>query len=433
MERVAELLGSEDFGQAIVRMWVLAGRRTGESCALNDWERGRDAAASEAQIEAFVAALQREKVAITAQEIERSPLALVQALDRVHALSHTAYPWHDTAHEEEGERYWLVPVELSHRQRAPLARQTGNREAWFKWHAVIPARTAYGIQVFANAATGRVAHALGEMAKDGRIAIRPWIGHFNDEARLRWAESPAKRFRFSGIEPPAEREKSIVDTLERAGRDGAQVLLLPEFTVDLAGRRVVADWLRANAGHPFELVVPGSFHQEIGAAWFNAAEIWNRHGEALLTHQKLRLFGQADGLAEDVGTGNRFSVLVTPIGTLSLLICKDFLDDHPSVAGLLREVPVDWVLVPSYGDESTVRAHKEKARSLARSGPGTTSIVANQRNVEVKAGSPLPGFAHLGWQQDPIDVGSEGASVVLEAKGTLPARSGSRRIVKVVK
>jgi hypothetical protein len=106
-------------------------------------------------------------------------------------------------------------------------------------------------------------------------------------------------------------------------------------------------------------------------------------------------------------------VLATAIGTFAIPICKDFLDDHPKVAALFTEVPVDWILVPSYGDETTVRLHTERARKVARFSPGATTVVANQRNVEVKDGAPCPGFAFLPLADRPEEVGAAGGQVEL--------------------
>ena len=87
--------------------------------------------------------------------------------------------------------------------------------------------------------------------------------------------------------------------------------------------------------------------------------VWDRSGSAagnwrartLLTHRKLRIFGGFESGAEHVDVGETLHVLVTPIGCITVLIGKDFIDAHASVESLLTEVPVDWVLVPSFGDE----------------------------------------------------------------------------------
>lgn len=416
MERVAELVNKGEHGQALVRLWVLGGQRAESTSLLNAWERARDARGFDRQKQEFGDALQRAEQ-FTVDRINGAPLAFITALDEVHALSHRAHRWIDEPFEEEGKRYWLIRNQLAHRPQGSFARQAGNREAWFRWHSIIPARTSHDIEVRVTAATGEAAIFLDQLVAAGAISLPVWIGHFQDDAKLQWQESTAKRFRLTGVDPAATRNDSIRDTLARAAHAGAHVVVLPEFTVDLEGRKLVAEWMRqANPDHPFGLFLAGSFHEKTpDGRFFNAAELWDRFAEPVLTHRKLRLFGAADGLAEDVNEGDQVAVLVSAIGRLSVLICKDFMDEHQSVATLLQEVPVDWILVPSYGDEKTIRGHGERAKKLAKLGPGTCSIVANQRNVELGGGDALPGFAVYGTEATRQDVDTAGSLVRIQA------------------
>ena len=259
------------------------------------------------------------------------------------------------------------------------------------------------------------------LAQDG-VRLTVWIGHFVDDARLQYDTNAAQRFRLREIQPAGQRNDSITGSLERAAAAGAHVVLLPELTVDLSARRLVAEWLNEHPDNPFAMVVAGSFHEDTDEGWYNTAELWNRHGEPILKHRKLRLFGEAEGFTEDVAMGNRLDILVTSIGTFALLICKDFMDDHASVATLLQEVPVDWALVPSYGDERTVRGHFQRALRLARVGPGTNSIIANQRNVELSPGDPCPGFGQPSSGSDRMVVGPEGGAVRFDCQRAAPNR-----------
>lgn len=193
---------------------------------------------------------------------------------------------------------------------------------------------------------------------------------------------------------PERRLESIRRNWSDARRAGADGLVLPELTVTLEHRAEVRGWLERGEGTPLELVVAGSFHEEDTSCCYNTSELWDGMGRPLLRHRKLRPFGDADGAAEDIADGNALEILDTPIGIFALVICKDFLDDYHRVTTLFREVPVDWLFVPSYGDDKTSTLHRARARQLAHVGPGTTTIVATQRAVEVCEGNPLPGFAH---------------------------------------
>jgi hypothetical protein len=320
MQRVADLVNRGEYGQALVRLWMIAGQNDGQTLRLNAWERTRDANGFGDQVGRFRRDLQSE-TAVTAEAIDAAPLAFVVALDETTWLLHTSQPSSGQLFEEDRQRFWLLPTELS-AERTPLGRQTGNREAWFRRHRVVPEMTTTSIHVNVIAATGRLAEFCHELAAKDEFALLGWIGHFDDSARLKSDLSSAGRFWLLGLSPPDVRQDSIRDALNRAAADGAHVVLLPEFTVDLAGRKVVATWLLEHSDHPFCLVVAGSFHEDTGKGRFNTAELLNHLGERLFVHRKLRLYGSAEGLAEYVGVGNSMTVLVTAIGTLTVLICR---------------------------------------------------------------------------------------------------------------
>jgi hypothetical protein len=117
-------------------------------------------------------------------------------------------------------------------------------------------------------------------------------------------------------------------------------------------------------------------------------------------------------------------LLLTPVGLHTVLVCKDFLDRHESVATLLQSVPVDWVWVPSYGDEKTLKEHLDKASDVARKTVGANVGVAQTENTAVAKlanqgkPTPLPGF---GWRsatnsQEAVTVG--GMVVIYPLKPT---------------
>jgi predicted amidohydrolase len=422
MQRAVDLINSNQLEAALVRLWVKAGIYEGGGSFLNRWERERDARTHERLVGEFREQIERGR-AIALDAAERAPLALITALDSSLAVLTTAQPFVTQAHEEQGERFWLVRIAAAARRGdLPLRRQANNREAWFRRHAVIPARTAGGIEVSVKPAHGIAAHALERLVEAGEN-LRFWIGHFEDQAettghvRLEWRTSAARKALFTGMINARARLESIRNAWQSAKDAAVHVFILPELTVTLEHRSAVRGWLQNGDGHPFTLVLAGSFHEmeKDGGNRYNTAELWDCKGERLLHHRKLRPYGEADGLAEDISDGNCIEVLITAIGALAIPICKDFLDDYPKVATLFEEVPVEWILVPSYGNEATLTLHQDRARKLAHFGPGTTSVVANQRNIEVGEGEPCPGFAFPATADQPLPVAGAGGSISLPA------------------
>ena len=154
-------------------------------------------------------------------------------------------------------------------------------------------------------------------------------------------------------------------------------------------------------------LVPGSFHETRGGRRVNAAELLSREGRTLIIHEKLRPFGEADGVAEDVHAANVLRLLVTPIGSIAVAICKDYCDEP----GPIRDwdvLAVDWWLVPSMGEQSTVNAHARRAQTLWTVVNRAVTLLANQQfGAEAR-----PGFVFDGARRD-VEAGGGPLEVAL--------------------
>jgi predicted amidohydrolase len=422
MQRLARLLDTNQaehsLRQALVRLWLLAAA-PGQ---LNRWEQQENEPSVQKTLPDFRARLDTE-AAFKATEIQQQPLTLIRALDEHLAAQRRAglnkrVGAGRTCLTENGKDHWLVPVVLQTRRGASLARQASNHARWFQHHAVLPALTAHGQQVTLEASSSMLDTALQTLASQRNAALNVWVAHFDDGADVQWTRefSPVNNWRATEVQPHQARAASVATTLDNARRAGAHVVVFPEFTVDIAHRSHIVQLLRNQPqDSPVQLVVAGSFHEPVAPggsghvhpqhAAYNTAPVFNGQGRVLWSHQKLRLFGDNRHGSEHAEVGNRLHVLLTPLGCMTVLICKDFLDEHESVSDLLKEVPVDWVWVPSFGDDKTLKAHQAEAKRLASITPGTSSVVAQTQNtVLAPPGTslpPLPGFGHAAGQSDP--------------------------------
>jgi hypothetical protein len=394
MREVQEAAAQGLWEQALVELASRADHVT-----LPRWERERQPHGFTQQVENLVFAFQ-DRSAPSAGEIEQNPLASLIALDRVAALERRALRAARSYRASTGTDWWLLRLGTTGRRRVPMARQSGLAH-WLQHHAVAPVKVG-DIRVQVHAAAGSLASALSELAAAAHAALDVWVGHFDDGSRVRWDSraTPSRRWLALDVHPPEPRRASSAAALRSATECGAHVLVLPELALDMAARQELALSLEAGAASQRPLLcVPGSFHEQIGGRWFNTAPLLDGiTGETLFVHRKLRLFGTVGegdepDFAEAIEVGDEFNVLASDAGCFGVLICKDHLDAHPSVRTLIQQVPIDWLLVPSYGDEKTIEGQMRRARELAKTEVGCHVVVANIRNLGIGQGtSPLPGF-----------------------------------------
>lgn len=113
---------------------------------------------------------------------------------------------------------------------------------------------------------------------------------------------------------------------------------------------------------------------------FNRALLVDGKGNALCEHLKLVQFGALEAWLEAIHLGDEITVLVTPIGTVAIAICKDFCDDH--AGQIWQQLQCEWLLVPAYGRGSA--AHERAAKQICRMA-GTFTVLAHEGDSKLKA------------------------------------------------
>ena len=443
MLQIAEYLSQQAYRQAFVRLWVLGQHNS----RLREWELQRGSTDVFSAAKARCQADLDGENHLDAKFVEKNPLAVLVALDEYlftgRSLSAPSLRRSNrtlTQYSEGGKSYWLVPVLLNNRRQAALAGQHGNLSHWVRHHCVLPAVTPHGIHVTLQHTQSTVDDKLNALWHADEPHLKVWIAHFDDQATVRGstAQSDVGDWRATHIAPHDARMASLHRTMDDAQAECAQVIVFPELTIDLAQRTLLTQRLRKQAGSHLVLLQTGSFHETLATEGqngktFNTAPLLNAQGRPLLTHRKLRAFSAAgsgtdsatDPVTEDISLGDSIHVLATPVGLLTVLICKDFLDAHPSVQTLLSDVPVEWVLVPSFGDEKTVRQHKARAKSLGHVQTGGHTVLAQIfNNFDDSTRQPtecVRGFGHIGGKTVPEDqVDKNGGLVVFPLRRNAP-------------
>jgi predicted amidohydrolase len=203
---------------------------------------------------------------------------------------------------------------------------------------------------------------------------------------------------------PEERERRVLDQLDRAGEHGARIVVLPE----LATTRAIADRVAERLADDEEqrLVVCGSWHETVDGAPANVSVGLVSGLKAEMEHRKLVEFG--DLFPRDPDHRRREGVVapdppllrvhVAGAFRFAVVICKDFLDER--VTRTLDRVGANVLLVPALSRTTqpfVARAHAHVADAQA------LSVVANGPRVW-EDGRAIGRTAVLARPYEPRDV-----------------------------
>lgn len=274
-----------------------------------------------------------------------------------------------------GDREYYL-VRLARERRPHIARQAGVIYTHLRFHALVPTRVecdsvrSYRVSVKTLIDGRRLAEAVDR----GRVSVA--TTSFEDGAPIDW----------EGLTIPNAEERAL--RLSKAVADaaarGVDILVAPELTVPAGARAHVMRAMQWASGAQLALLVPGSFHEREAIEGrepdagetdvYNRALLVDGKGNELVAHRKLTKFGLLEeGFLESIALGDQITVLVTPIGTVAVAICKDFCDDF--VGRVWEQLQPEWLLVPAYGRGAS--AHEAAAKRISRM-VGTIVILAHE-------------------------------------------------------
>jgi hypothetical protein len=275
----------------------------------------------------------------------------------------------------------LYLVRLARERTPHTARQPDVIYTHLRYHAIIPARVdcdavrSYPVRVEQmRHGTARTEEALA------RRSVRVATTSFGDHAPIDFGELT--------VPTAEERTRKLAKAIEDAAARDIDILVAPELTVPADARAALQRELRWGTGRELAIIAPGSFHEREGTEIYNRAILVDGKGNELCVHRKLTKFGRLDGWIESISLGDEITVLITPIGTVALAICKDFCDDH--VGRVWEQIQPEWLIVPAYGKGAS--AHETAAKRIARMA-GTVVILAHEgdRLLEAEQNS----FVHV--------------------------------------
>lgn len=327
---------------------------------------------------------------------EADCLALLQALDTFAADQFAGQEPAVVLVKSSGVEAWV--------QRRPtfanpvFSRQPNQLQFWMVRHWVFPTRH-HGIEIHVRSADDSVSFGAGLVDALTSGELRVHLGGFDDRVAPQW-NTLRPRYGCVTLSDEEARWASIIAVVEAAVAAGAHVLVLPELTVTPTLRERISRWLARHPEHPFQIVVPGSFHQKVDGVRRNVAVAFDRFGDEILVQRKLRPMRVAEGgtdvpkgVIEDVEGDSRIELTTTPLGLLALGICLDFCEEGGAFADLWHQIGPGLVLVASMSGKTTHDAHQRRAKSLHLA-HSTISAVAIQPDVLPASPSHVWGLLH---------------------------------------
>jgi predicted amidohydrolase len=206
------------------------------------------------------------------------------------------------------------------------------------------------------------------------------VPHFFPNPTFDCDETKTKFF-VRGVSIP-NGQALIADACRAAHVDACLSTVFPELMIDPQSSRFIQSqlaekpWL-ADGEIPQApgFVVAGSWHEIEDAKRYNIATVFDGHGDEILRHKKRMPYTDPEGRAEDIRHGTELAILVLENALFGFGICLDFCNRcyHTSYGWL----DVDFVIVPSCGNEATMDGHIRTAKDLHNE-RNTRSFVVQQ-------------------------------------------------------
>jgi len=195
------------------------------------------------------------------------------------------------------------------------------------------------------------------------------------------------------------------EAVKAAHKDGCSIAVFPELTVDQASLKSIIDdletkpWLQdedddVSISGP-TLVVAGSWHYEDSGVYYNIATVLDGNGECLLRHSKRLPYRESStGRLERIAVGKELAVLVLEEGLFGFGVCLDYC--HEGYDTPYGALDVDFVLVPSCGNQTTMEGHVARAAQLG--------IRRKMRAFVVQQADPLLANGDMGFILPPLAI-----------------------------
>ncbi|WP_316227108.1 hypothetical protein [Bradyrhizobium sp. SZCCHNS3052] len=174
-----------------------------------------------------------------------------------------------------------------------------------------------------------------------------------------------KRFVITGVDC-AGAEEAVASQIEDALSERCVAVVWPELTVPPALREKIRALLAgrdvADSRFPPAIVVAGSWHESLqGGGVANRTRVYDGYGIERLSYDKIAPYSDENWGREAITPGKYIYVLATEDALTAFAICLDFCD---LASNPFTDLDVDFVLVPSMGNDRTIEGHQMTAAAV---------------------------------------------------------------------
>jgi hypothetical protein len=270
--------------------------------------------------------------------------------------------------------YWVAARRRPLGPALPAVRQGALPAAAYHFHRIIPACSSKNFEIDVCELPHELSAKL--FKGDDPFVLTTMAAVFADDARLDIDERQKKKFRVLGYKTKGcaqIREDSAFEICAKGLKNPkVNAILFPEMSLTKQSELRVLKRLKhalkeANDSRTL-LVLPGSFHEKVGRRWRNTATLYfvnkSLAPTELTTHTKFTTAWIGDR-QENISVAERITLLATPRGLILVAICMDFCDRVSAGSAIWDLVEADLVLIPSYGNETTMDLHRARVKDLA--------------------------------------------------------------------
>ncbi len=237
------------------------------------------------------------------------------------------------------------------------------------WHRIVPAKIGdFRIEL----------HWYRDLSLSFRATDPQVVGAVFEGLDL----TPDRRFRHfvARAAPCLDETRDLAAQVDAVYAGGVVLAVWPELTMPQERRDRLADMLlqRSKSAEPGTgacIVAAGSWHEVDGGKVRNRMRILSGLGQERMHHDKSIPLASSSLGTEELTPAYVIPVLITEDTLLAFAICRDFCEAQ--IADVYVQLDVDLIVVPSYGDASTIRAHRHQAGNLSLD-PGTRTFVVQQ-------------------------------------------------------